>query len=59
MKRKAAQEQISAAKRREPESDYCDVSPKIDDQGIPIWPASVQAMQDARQFLSQWYKTIK
>ena len=56
MKRKATESNTdSKAKRqKEPEADYCDVVPRKDSTGNTIWPASVQAIQRARDFLREW-----
>lgn len=42
-------------KRREPEPGYCDVAPKLDEDGSSIWPAPAKAIEDARTFLRQWF----
>ena len=56
MKRKGGlSSELSAAKRQsEPEPDYCDASLQLDEDGAPIWPAPVEAMEVARRFLRQW-----
>lgn len=56
MKRKAADSGTdSRAKRqKEPQADYCDVTPRKDDQGNVIWPASKQSIDRTRAFLKEW-----
>ncbi len=56
MKRKAAELQTGpkAKRPREPEADYCDVSPQTDGNGNIIWPASLEAIKSARDFLKEW-----
>ena len=58
MKRKATgSESASKAKRqREPEPDYCDVGSRLDDNGSIIWPAEVEAVKGAREFLKRWFR---
>ena len=56
MKRKATDSSTdSKAKRqKEPEADYCDAVSRKDGFGNTIWPASGQAIEDARDFLQEW-----
>lgn len=56
MKRKATESGTdSRAKRqREPQADYCDVTPCKDDHGNVIWPASEQSIDRTRAFLKEW-----
>ena len=56
MKRKATDSGIdSRAKRqREPQAEYCDVTPRKDDDGNAIWPASEQSIDRTRAFLKEW-----
>ena len=56
MKRKATDSGTdSRAKRqREPQADYCDVTPHKDDDGNAIWPASQQSIDRTRAFLKEW-----
>ena len=56
MKRKATDSHTdSKAKRqREPQTDYCDVTPRKDDHGNAIWPASEQSIDHTRAFLKEW-----
>jgi len=56
MKRKAAELQTGpkAKRPREPEADYCGVSPQTDGNGNIIWPASLEAIKSARDFLKEW-----
>lgn len=55
MKRKSIAPSSQKPKRvKEPEADYCDVSPRTDGDGHIIWPASSEAMQSARDFLNDW-----
>ena len=56
MKRKAvdAQSNSKVKRQREPEADYCDVQPQRNGDGEPIWPASTDAMENARRFLREW-----
>lgn len=42
-------------KQREPEPDYCDLAPKLGEDGSIIWPAPMEAIEDARKFLRQWF----
>lgn len=42
-------------KQKEPEPDYCDVAPRSDEDGSIIWPASKEAIEDARNFLRLWF----
>ncbi|KAL8641107.1 MAG: hypothetical protein Q9228_002052 [Teloschistes exilis] len=55
MKRKATDSQGSseAKRQKEPVSEYCDVEPRKDDDGAPVWPASPKAIEDARAFLKE------
>ncbi|KAI4202478.1 MAG: hypothetical protein LQ350_002561 [Teloschistes chrysophthalmus] len=55
MKRKATDSQGSseAKRQKEPVSEYCDVEPRKDDDGAPVWPASPKAIEDARAFLKK------
>ena len=56
MKRKATDSGTdSRAKRqREPQADYCDVTPRKNDDGNAIWPASEQSIDRTRAFLKEW-----
>ncbi|KAM0799092.1 DHH family protein-like protein [Usnea florida] len=55
MKRKATESSTNskAKRQREPEADYCDVVPRKDGSGNTIWPASEQAIENARDFLRE------
>ena len=57
MKRKAtdAQPSSKAKRQKEPEADYCDVETRKNGDGKTIWPASSEAMEQARDFLREWY----
>ncbi len=56
MKRKATDSSVQTKTKRprEPEADYCDVTPRKDDLGSAIWPASEQSIGLAREFLKEW-----
>ena len=56
MKRKAIDSGIApkAKRQREPEADYCDVTPQKDCHGNAIWPASEQSIERAREFFKAW-----
>ncbi len=56
MKRKATDSSIQTKTKRprEPEADYCDVTPRNDDLGNAVWPASEQSIGLAREFLKEW-----
>lgn len=56
MKRKATDLGTApkAKRQREPEADYCDVTPQRDSHGNEIWPASEQSIERAREFLKAW-----
>lgn len=43
-----------AKRQRVPEADYCDVMPRKDGHGNAIWPASMQSIERARDFLKEW-----
>ncbi|EXJ67686.1 uncharacterized protein A1O5_09032 [Cladophialophora psammophila CBS 110553] len=43
----------ATAKARPQLPDYCDVEPRRDDTGKPIWPAPAAAMGDARAFIKE------
>lgn len=60
MKRKAADSgTVPQAKRQQiPAADYCDVISRKDEQGNAIWPASIEAIENARSFLREWYRTV-
>ena len=57
LKRKASDAgTVSRARRRiESTTDYCDASPRTDALGSILWPASGEAMEDARNFIRAWY----
>jgi len=57
MKRKAADSGRSAQSKRPREQlpDYCDVEPRRDDTGAIVWPAPEEAIENAREFLREWY----
>ena len=57
LKRKASDAgTISKARRRiESMADYCDESPRRDVSGSLVWPASSEAMEDARNFIRAWW----
>ena len=56
MKRKATDSgtDSKAKRQREPQADYCDVTPRKDDHGNTIWPASEQSIDRTRAFLKEW-----
>ena len=56
LKRKASDTgTVSRARRRiETMTDYCDASPRTDASGSILWPASSEAMEDARNFIRAW-----
>ena len=56
LKRKASDAgTISRARQRiGPIADYCDESPRTDGSGSMLWPASADAMEDAREFIRAW-----
>lgn len=56
LKRKASDAGTTPRARRRIESiaDYCDESPRTDGSGNILWPASADAMEDARKFLRAW-----
>ena len=56
MKRKATDSgtDSKAKRQREPQADYCDVTPRKDDHGNAIWPASEQSIYRTRAFLKEW-----
>ena len=56
LKRKASDAgTVSRARRRiETMTDYCDASPRTDASGSILWPASGEAMEDARNFIRAW-----
>ena len=46
---------VSRARRRiESITDYCDASPRTDALGSILWPASGEAIEDARNFIRAW-----
>ena len=53
LKRKASDAgTVSRARRRiESLTDYCDASPRTDVSGSTLWPASGEAIEDARNFI--------
>ena len=56
MKRKALSSGSppKAKRQREPEKEYCDVEPRRSEIGEIIWPAPVEAIENARKFLREW-----
>ena len=34
--------------------DYCFTETKLDKDGLPIWPAPIDQIQAAREFLKEW-----
>jgi len=42
-------------KQRELEPDYCDITPKLGEDGSIVWPAATEAIEDAGTFLKQWF----
>ena len=56
LKRKASDAgTVSRARRRiESMTDYCDASPRTDAAGSILWPASGEAIEDARKFIRAW-----
>lgn len=56
MKRKVTEfQQPSKAKRqRETLPEYCDTACRKDKNGNDLWPASVEAILNARNFLKEW-----
>ena len=54
MKRKATDTNDAPSKRvKEPLPDYCDVETRKDENGVSIWPATTNAIEDARDFLTR------
>jgi hypothetical protein len=45
----------STSKPRPKVPDYCDVEPRRDAQGRIIWPAPEADMEQAREFIREWY----
>lgn len=56
MKRKATDAKTGpkAKRQKEPEADYCDVITRKDESGDTVWPASMEAVENARSFLREW-----
>ncbi len=56
LKRKASDAgTVSRARRRiESLTDYCDASARTDASGSILWPASGEAIEDARNFIRAW-----
>jgi hypothetical protein len=44
----------TTAKSRPKVPDYCDVEPKRNENGKPIWPAPEEAMEKARALIKEW-----
>lgn len=57
MKRVANGSKSSVAKARPKLPYYTDAEPVRDDDGAPIWPASAEAINKARNFIKEWYVT--
>ncbi|KAL8862769.1 MAG: hypothetical protein Q9178_000711 [Gyalolechia marmorata] len=57
MKRKAvdSKESPQIKRQKEPIADYCHVQPRKDDNGNQLWPASSEAVENAREFIREWY----
>jgi hypothetical protein len=55
MKRRAEGSMITEklSKRIKPD-DYCNVEMKRDLSGDPIWPAPVEQIQAAQEFIKEW-----
>lgn len=57
MKRNATESHLASGRKRQkiPLPDYCDLSPQRDHNGSDIWPAAPDAIENARNFLKEWY----
>ncbi len=44
-----------AGKTRPKVPDYCDVEPRRDANGQPIWPADATAIEQAREWIREWF----
>ncbi|KAL8922985.1 MAG: hypothetical protein Q9172_003317 [Xanthocarpia lactea] len=55
MKRKAVdiKESPQVKRQKEPIPDYCHVQPRKDDNGNQLWPASSEAVENAREFIRE------
>ncbi|KAI4224428.1 MAG: hypothetical protein LQ349_007246 [Xanthoria aureola] len=55
MKRKAAdaKESPQVKRQKEPVPDYCDIQTRKDDNGSILWPASLEAIEVARQYIKE------
>ena len=42
------------AKSRPKVPDYCDIEPRRDDGGVPLWPADKKSIENARKFIVEW-----
>lgn len=58
MKRKAGK-QIESPEKKPKANEYCDTPVILDEAGSPIWPAPVNQMSAARQFLREWYVILE
>jgi hypothetical protein len=38
--------------------DYCEVDTIKDNEGNPIWPAPISAIDKARAFIKDWYEFL-
>ena len=56
MKRKAVdtKESPQAKRQKEPIASVYDVHSRKDDSGSMIWPASSEAIENARKYLREW-----
>ena len=55
MKRKTSAKEPPAKKVRVQEPEYTDVEPRRDEGGAILWPASKDALDNAKRFIEQWY----
>ncbi len=46
------------AKPRPAVPDYCDVEPLRNEDGAVIWPAASNAIEEAREFIREWYVSM-
>lgn len=52
--KRTATSKPAQAKARAKLPDYCDVEPRRDEAGNPIWPAPAEAIEAARAFIKEW-----
>ena len=46
-----------AVKSRPKLPDYCDVEPRRDSKGQAIWPADATAIEQAQEWIREWYES--